>query len=99
MLAALLSYSSRLADSYTASTCAGLSNRMMRLLECRASRASSNDLNTFVSPRTEEWFEYKPEIDIGDPLVRLMHHPDANVPVLAILSVQGVSHNIVTGLE
>ena len=43
--------------------------------------------------------DYKPEVDIGNSLVGLVHHPDADVPVLAILSVQSVPHNIVTGLE
>ena len=43
--------------------------------------------------------DYKPEVDIGDPLVRLVHHPDADVSILAILSVQSVPHDIVTGLE
>ena len=38
------------------------------------------------------------KVDVGDALVWFVHNPHADVTVLFILAIQGVPHNVVTGL-
>ena len=40
-----------------------------------------------------------PEVDIGNPLIRLVHDPHRDVSVLLVLPVQSVPHHVITGLH
>lgn len=39
-----------------------------------------------------------PEVDIGDSLIRFMHHSDTDVTISLVFPVQSVPHHIVTRL-